>query len=688
VAALAGFAPKSSRAQPATSPADAFSSEEPTTEVVVQGRRRKRDATEVSVDAAQARRVAGTEGDPTKVVEDLPGIARPSFSSGELIVWGSAPSDTRIYVDGVEIPRLFHGSGLRSTINGNLVRDIALTPGAYGVDHGRGLGGIVQIETEDRPVLGVHGYAAADPIDGSAMLRVAPTSSLRLTLAGRYGWIDRVLSATGYSDVTDFVAVPRYDDYQAKAHLELRRGESLELAYLGSHDHLTRSLPNHDPAEVRRADDTNRFDRVYLRYRRDMENGDRIEVIPWFGRDSSLKDEQFGAAPARLDEQTWRWGIRANRRFALSREVKATVGMDGAGASSDLVRQGSLSIPSREGDVSVFGQPPGDDANVDAWHADMIDVAPYATLDALLGPVLWTIGLRADAYLLETSRQTPRVGQTPSIGLSQLEGRLEPRVSARWEATTDLEVFGAAGIYSQPPAPADLSAVFGTPSLGPETAYHATLGESLKLTEDLSLEAVAFYKLLDDLAVRDPLPTPALAHVILQNGVGRSYGLQWMIRQAPWHGFFGWVSYTISRSERRDQPDGPWRPFDVDQPHVGTVVASKVFGPWTVGARFRYARGLPRTPVVGAFFDAKDDAFQPIFGSQNGIRLPDYWQLDLRVDRSFALGGDWLVAVYAELLNATNHRNAEEFAYSTDYSRRGVITGLPAVAAFGIRMEF
>jgi hypothetical protein len=209
----------------------------------------------------------------------------------------------------------------------------------------------------------------------------------------------------------------------------------------------------------------------------------------------------------------------------------------------------------------------------------------------------------------------------------------------------------------------------------------------VKLSADLSFEAVAFYKWLDDLAVRDPSPTPALARVILENGVGRSYGVQWMLRLAPRHGFFGWVTYTMSRSERRDQPHTSWRRFDADQPHVATVVASKMLGPWTVGARFRYARGLPRTPVVAAFFDAKDDAFQPVFGSQNAARLPDFWQLDLRVQRNFPFG-DGSLGLYAEVLNVTDHRNAEEFAYSTDYKRRGLITGLPRVAVLGGRLEF
>ena len=98
------------------------------------------------VTAKQAEMVAGTAGDPAKIVEDLPGVARASLGSDPLAVWGSPASDTRVTVDGVEIPSLFPGDALRSTINGGLISSVTLTPGAYGADYGRALGGIVQVE--------------------------------------------------------------------------------------------------------------------------------------------------------------------------------------------------------------------------------------------------------------------------------------------------------------------------------------------------------------------------------------------------------------------------------------------------------------------------------------------------------------------------------------------------------------
>jgi hypothetical protein len=233
----------------------------------------------------------------------------------------------------------------------------------------------------------------------------------------------------------------------------------------------------------------------------------------------------------------------------------------------------------------------------------------------------------------------------------------------------------------------DLSAVFGNPMLGPSLAAHASLGESLRITETLTFDVMAFGKTMSGLAVRSPAATPELAQALVQQGEGRAYGLQILVRQREHYGLSGWVTYTISRSERRGAPGETWRLFDYDQPHALTVVATKAFGPWSVGARMRVASGFPRTPVVGATYDAQDDRFDPLLGPQNSIRLPAFWQVDARVDRSFALGNGVTLRLYAEGLNVTGHVNGEEYAYNLDYSRRGLVAGLPFIALVGARLE-
>jgi hypothetical protein len=289
--------------------------------------------------------------------------------------------------------------------------------------------------------------------------------------------------------------------------------------------------------------------------------------------------------------------------------------------------------------------------------------------------------------LIEASRKTPRVGQTPAIGQSDLDLILEPRVQINGRLSRRVELIAAAGRYSQAPAPADLSSVFGSPTLGPELASHLTAGEAVELTPTLSVSVMFFNRRASSLATREASTNPRLAQALVQTGRARSYGVQLLVRQKLWHGFYGWLASTVSRSERMDDDAVRWRLFDYDEPLLVTLVAGKRLGAWSLGLRGRYARGLPRTPVVGTLYDETNNVYQPILGPKNSVRLPDFWQLDARCDYVFTLGNTERLTLYGELVNITNHANAEEYIYNSRYSQRRQITGLPIVAVLGARLD-
>ncbi len=659
----------------------------PVDEVTVRAPVRAREATSTTVSADEARRVPGTHGDVLKVVQSLPGVARSSFSSGQLVVWGAAPRETRVYVDGVEIPALYHGSGIRSTVSSELVRSIELVPGAYGAEHGRGLGGLVRVETRSLPKTGTHGYVALDTLDASALVSTALTPRVRVAVSGRYGYLDRALPLVTSRDVSDVYPIPRYGDYQARVEADLRKGEQLRVTLLGSRDDLRRAVLSADPAATQAEDTSSAFQRVYAHYTYRQDDGSDLAVTPFFGRDTSRYAASFGGSPAALDVASWRYGARASYATRLSPWATAAIGFDALGSASDVTRQGSLNLPPREGDLYVFGQPPGSDVAADAFQTHILNAAPYATAELRAGAFTFEPGARLEAFLLDGSRSTPRVGQTPGIGFSRLEGGVDPRLRVRWRADARFSAVAAAGTYHQAPEPEELSAVFGTPALGLSRATHASLGEAVELTRTLSLELTTFYKKLSDLTVRSRLATPLLARALVQDGEGRSYGAQVLVRQRPWRGFFGWVSVTMTRSERRYVDEARWRLFDFDQPHVLTAVAAKELGAWEVGVRVRAATGMPRTPLAGSYFDARGDRYQPLFGEQNTARIPAFFAIDARVQRSWHLGAAAKLDVFVDAQNVTFHANKEEVVYGFDFTRRAYITGLPTLAVVGARLE-
>jgi outer membrane receptor protein involved in Fe transport len=321
-----------------------------------------REPARTLVSSEQARRVPGTGGDPLKAVEALPGVARTAFDSGKLVVWGAAASDTRVYVDGVEIPALFHGGGLRGVVSGDLVRSVEIVPGAFGAELGRGLGGAVRLSTRELPEDGVHGVASIDLLDAGATVTGAVGDRLRIAIGGRASYLDRLL-ARFVPDIGDFVPIPRYRDYHAKLSLALRPAESLDLVLLGSGDELDRAVPSPDPARVRRESTASSFHRALLRYTRLFDDGASVEITPFFGLDRAAQEASFGGVPAGRDEVAWKYGLRGSARLPLSRAITATFGVDALATRASLSRRGSLTLPPREGDLYVFGQPPGAEVN-------------------------------------------------------------------------------------------------------------------------------------------------------------------------------------------------------------------------------------------------------------------------------------------------------------------------------------
>jgi TonB family protein len=684
--------------------------EEADLEIVVVAPKITKEVVSTEIKAEEGRRVPGTQGDTLKVVQNLPGVARASFGSGALVVWGAAPQDTRIYVDGIHIPLLYHGGGLRSVLTSDLVRAINLAPGGYGSEYGRGLGGLVTIDTRALRPSGFHGFVAADVIDSAAMVETPISGSTRIAIAGRKSYLDRSLSVVTSKDVGDFVPIPDYYDSQVKITHDLGPNESVDVLGMAARDQLTRTLTNSDPAQVKKDYSLTNFGRVGIAYKRQLADGSAVLLTPWAGRDHLISRASFGGSPTELDTKSDVFGFRAAFRGRTSTNTVTTVGLDVEGSFSSYARRGSVTLPPREGDISVFGQPPGDQVNADTWDATSLSVAPYVQTDwALDGDRLHVVpGLRIEPFVTSASRQTPKVGDTPSVGITSQSTEVEPRLSTTYQMLPRLGFKGALGFYHQAPQGSDLSSVFGNPTLGVERAFHLLGGSNFKLTEQISLEEVVFYSKSNDLVTRSASDTPSLARALVQRGEGRAYGIQVLLRHELSRRFFGWVSYTLMRSERKDdcaglvtQNDptgmvaphqdcvpGAWRLFDFDQTHVATVVGSYDLGAgFEFGARFRYATGFPRTPVAGSFVSTRRDLYEPIFGPQNSIRIPAFVQLDARIAKTFK--GTWGKAeVYIDVQNVTDRSNPEEIVYDYRYAKKAYITGLPTLPVAGARLEW
>lgn len=112
-------------------------------------------------------------------------------------------------------------------------------------------------------------------------------------------------------------------------------------------------------------------------------------------------------------------------------------------------------------------------------------------------------------------------------------------------------------------------------------------------------------------------------------GTGRAYGLEIFLKK-KYGKFTGWVSYTLSRSERKVDGinDNSWYPVRQDRTHDISIVAMYDLGKkWSLAATWVYGTGNAITFPSGKYY--VDGQVQFLYTERNGYRMPAYHRMDL-----------------------------------------------------------
>jgi hypothetical protein len=215
-----------------------------------------------------------------------------------------------------------------------------------------------------------------------------------------------------------------------------------------------------------------------------------------------------------------------------------------------------------------------------------------------------------------------------------------------------------------------------------------SLGVEQQLSEQLSITAEAFHIDLDDLITSRPGASGRLEY---QNtAAGEVIGAELLLRYDPDEHFFGWLSYTLSRSERRWGPREPEVLFDFDQTHILALIASYRLGRgWEAGLRLRAVSGNPSTPCVAGLYASLDNSYLCVNGEFQSERSAPFYQLDLRLEKRWKLGEQAGITAYLELINATARENEDQAVYNYDFSQVGYVSSnLPLLPNLGLRADF
>jgi hypothetical protein len=561
-----------------------------------------------------------------------------------------------------------------------LVGRLEVSTGAFEAGAGRSLGGLVRAGTAELRS-GLHASASADVTNASAFASLGDERA-RVGLAGEVGLLQPLLGPLLQGVARDRYPLPSSFDGQLKASFVLGERDTLDVLALASSDRGSRQLASLDPSLTRGRDEAGWFTRLGATWRHG-EAAEGFTVTPFLGLDRQQVVLTGAAGNAAASAQTVSGGLRARSRTVLNRIVTLSAGVDALLSRASFSRSGPPGFPPREGDVVAFGEPISDDSTADAWRTTSLDAAAYLEAGLSLGALSLAPGLRLSAVSSDVSRGSPKVAATPPLGVSSLELLGEPRVNAAWAVLPGLSVLGSFGLAHQAPDGADQSVVFGNPALTAARGLHGALGVSVSAGV-LAGEVTGYLRTSWGLAVRDTSAIPGVTTALLPTGEARAFGAQVLVRQRAWHGLSSSLGWTIGRSERRGDGAAAWRQSDFDQTHTLIAVLSQQLGAWRFGVRGRWATGAPRTEVLGSDVDLRRGVSQPIFGPLNGLRLPDFVQVDLDAAYTFALGAGSL-ELFVQVLNVTNHRNVEAYVYDSTFSTRGALLGLPLCATLGLR---
>jgi hypothetical protein len=633
------------------------------------------DATSVKISVEVAREIPGSSGDPLKVVEVLPGIARPAAagpSAGQLSVRGSAPEDTNFYVDGLPVFQVFHFGGLYSVLQDEWIGDIDYRAGGFSAEYGEATGGLLGISFAPMKDDGVHGNVDINVYHASALVTGAVGGGWTVGGGFRRSYFDAFVPLVA-GDAVSFTAAPRYYDYQARADYRPNSNVSLRLAVFGSDD--TISLATKNPSD----DDPSSRGFELSRSFHQVQAATDLRLAPGLSLYAGLGTsyQQFELFPS------------ADTAFQLT--------FDPVTARSHVTWQALPNLSVRGGLWTTFTRF-NVDASIPPPPQEGQPSQPTATRESISSQesgVSTEGALFAEATWQPVDRFDVVVGARVSGWLGNFDAvSFDPRVTLRYGWDTGTTLTAAAGWYHQAPEADETSVGFGTTTLDAEWAVQTSLGVKQSFGEWGSLEVTGFYKNLGQLVTASQSFAGSGGggqgggDRYTNDGTGYVVGGELLARlTSRW--VDGWVSYTLSRSRRVDGPGQEERPFSFDQTHVLSVVAGvDLTHGWRFSSRLRYSTGNPSTPLGPGYFDSAADAYVPReTGPRLSERVDDFVQLDLRIDKTWIFDS-WRLVTYLEVNNATNRTNIEQVGYNYNYTERQDIESLPLVPSFGVRGSF
>ncbi|MBF0443177.1 MAG: hypothetical protein HQK54_14810 [Oligoflexales bacterium] len=571
-----------------------------------------------------------------------------------IIIRGSAPEDSLYLVDDIEVPYVFHNLADLSVLPGSMIQGVDYEAGGFGVEHGNASGGILRLLTKsDIPEHSVTELTMNYPFYSGVYNRTPVGQEGALSTSLRTSYVDSL--SKGYyqsmqqKNKTEIRETPYFKDAHVAYTSKLSDGYR-KVTLIAGEDGTKVELPNNfqNSTDVPMTTSiTSRFGVL------GVEQSSTINKS-WLARTTpQVSYTNMGNKITNSDTSLEQTKIRVPTEFTriLSQNENLYLGVDPQNVN---VKQTSSTL---------------DFAS--STYTDLADKVNYQNLGAWTaveqkyGPVKLTPGVRAfnNGQIKKTSLD-PRLITTTAVGPSN-------------------DIKATVGQYSTSPSFIEAHNERGNPNLNFERTYHYVLGLETRWSEAWSTEVQGFYKQGFSIVTPDPIDRYS------NNGENRTDGFELFLRRSLTSRYFGWISYTYSKTVERDSKDQPFLRSAYDQTHVGNIVSGyKLTKTWDVAGAYRYSTGNTYTPSLGSTYDAANDRYVAIENpeNENSANMPpvqsvsayvtkevlfDTWKMSVR------LGVDsWWMEPQTDSMTAS-------YDYMTDQPRKSFST-VPFVELKGV----
>ena len=637
--------------------------------------------------------------DVSRYVQGLPGVVIGTNDfRNDIIVRGGSPLENLFVVDNVEIPNInafanfASAGGTVSLLDAELLQDVTFLTGGYPAPYINRTSSVLQVTQREGNRKEFGGWATLGFAGAGAILE-GPINS------GKGSWV--VSARRSFLDLftndVGFGGVPVVYSFNTKAVYDLTPRDRLWVVNIAGIDEIRLGLNEAtDPT-----DEIANFDIRYNGWRSATGfNWQRIfgsRGVGLFGITHSeakvgqqVKDLVARGVPPP--------GVPPGVVIATSpvvysedsREGETTIKYDltvhvpffdtvQAGGSFKMFRI-NYQVESPYGNDTPYSPVPGIDPFSLSTRFRSYQTGLYVQASKQLGSrVNVTLGGRFDHYAI----------------LSQ--ARFSPRAGVKVRLTDALSWNTSAGSYYQQPSFLFVAAFPQNGSLVPWRADHYVSGLAWSPTSDLRVTAEGYRKTYTRYPVASDLPTVSLANIgdtfdvreilfpLTSAGEGYSEGMEFFVEKRLTSKLYGQGNLSFSRT-RHAGLDTVLRPGSFDYPFVFNLLGGYRFSPmWEFSARLSFLSGRPFTPYDQAVSTAQRRGVYDLT-RVNAERAPDYGRVDIRLDRTFTVGGQPL-NLFLGVQNVTNRRNFSSYTWNrrTNSQQFGEQQGIFPILGFDWR---